>query len=139
VTAVFTLSECGYYAPYGGDSPGPRFLVPALPFLAVGLGPAFARRPVVTALLGALSVFCSTAVLLSWMAGVHYRDTIWGEIVRVVPERGSARLMQSLPAEVLTWGTNRIVGAAVICLFAVAAFVAATAGSMRRVRAQAGR
>ena len=43
----------GYFLPYGGVSPGPRFLVPAIPFLAVGLGPAFARLPVLTTLLAA--------------------------------------------------------------------------------------
>ncbi len=43
VAIVFFLVDSGYFAPYGGLSPGPRFLVPSLPFLALGLGPAFAR------------------------------------------------------------------------------------------------
>ena len=43
VSVAFLVLELGYYDPYGGDSPGPRFFIPALPFLAVGLAPAFAR------------------------------------------------------------------------------------------------
>ena len=43
VVAFFVMLNCGYFLPYGGTSPGPRFLVPALPFLALGLAPAFAR------------------------------------------------------------------------------------------------
>ncbi len=35
----------GYYLPFGGGSPGPRFLVPMLPFLAVPLSLAFRRWP----------------------------------------------------------------------------------------------
>ncbi len=38
----------GYFLPYGGVSPGPRFFIPAVPFLAVGLAPAFARIPIAT-------------------------------------------------------------------------------------------
>ena len=34
MTVAFVLSDAGYFLPYGGNSPGPRFLVPALPFLA---------------------------------------------------------------------------------------------------------
>ena len=44
VAAVFVLSNCGYFDPYGG-SPGPRFLAAGLPFIALGLGPAFAWAP----------------------------------------------------------------------------------------------
>jgi hypothetical protein len=130
--AVFVIAECGYFLPYGGASPGPRFLVPSLPFLAVGLGPAFRRLPIVTTVLAAISLVASTAVILSWVGGRHYRDTLWGEILRVVPERGSARLMYSLPANVLTWGANRLVGAAVVSGLAVVALAVALSSTPRR-------
>ena len=45
MSAGYILANCGYFQPYGGDSPGPRFLAVALPFLALGLANAFAWRP----------------------------------------------------------------------------------------------
>src|SRR5919201_6305238 len=41
----------GYFDPLGGLSPGPRYFVPALPFLALGLADAYGRWPRATALL----------------------------------------------------------------------------------------
>src|SRR5207237_6405269 len=66
VTAAFLVLNCGYFLAYGGFSPGPRFLAPALPFLAVGLAPAFARVPRLTARLAAVSITAPTARLLPW-------------------------------------------------------------------------
>ena len=37
-----------YWQPLGGGTPGPRFLIPVLPFLAVGLAPAFRHHRAVT-------------------------------------------------------------------------------------------
>ena len=37
VVVLFVLLDAGYFLPYGGGTPGPRFLAPALPFLALGL------------------------------------------------------------------------------------------------------
>ena len=45
---AFFLYDSAYWQPLGGDTPGPRFLIPALPFLAVGLAPAFRRFRSVT-------------------------------------------------------------------------------------------
>jgi hypothetical protein len=47
--------NAGYYLPFGGDVPGPRFLVAALPFLAVGLAVALRERPAPTLGLAAAS------------------------------------------------------------------------------------
>ena len=38
VAITYFLYNAGYWLPFGGGSPGPRFLIPALPFLAIGLG-----------------------------------------------------------------------------------------------------
>ncbi|MHB8469828.1 MAG: hypothetical protein ACYDCH_08750 [Gaiellaceae bacterium] len=48
ITIAFVLLDAGYFPPYGGTSPGTRFLVPALPFLALGPAAAFERLPRLT-------------------------------------------------------------------------------------------
>jgi hypothetical protein len=48
VFTAFVLIDAGYYDPFGGLSPGPRFAIPALPFLAYGLAWALLERPLVT-------------------------------------------------------------------------------------------
>ena len=125
VTAIFVVAECGYFLPYGGVSPGTRFLTPALPFLALGLAPAFARFRVVTTVLAGVSVIATTAVMLTWRVGAPYRDTVWGEIGRVFTQRGSSRLANEVTKTVLVWGPNRLIGAAVTVLLAAAVFVLA--------------
>ena len=53
---LLVLANCGYFLPYGGTHVGPRFLVPSLPFVALGLAPAFARWFRTTAVLAAVSI-----------------------------------------------------------------------------------
>ena len=48
VAAVYFIYNSGYWLPFGGGSPGPRFLIPALPFLAIGLAFAYRRLPALT-------------------------------------------------------------------------------------------
>jgi hypothetical protein len=48
VAAVYFIYNAGYWLPFGGGTPGPRFLIPALPFLAVGLAFAYKRLPALT-------------------------------------------------------------------------------------------
>jgi hypothetical protein len=48
VAAVYFIYNSGYWLPFGGGTPGPRFLIPALPFLAVGLAFAYKRLPALT-------------------------------------------------------------------------------------------
>ena len=45
---AYSLYNMGYWQPFGGGTPGPRFLVPLLPFLALGLAFAFRRFPATT-------------------------------------------------------------------------------------------
>ena len=92
VVAVFVVYNAGYFDPYGGRSPGPRFLVPALPFLLLGLPFALARWPIVTAGLVLASTLVSTFVAATWMLTSAFRfdrppDTVW-EIVGM-PEYGA--------------------------------------------------
>ena len=48
VAAVYFLYNSGYWLPFGGGTPGPRFLIPALPFVAIGLAYAYKRLPALT-------------------------------------------------------------------------------------------
>lgn len=60
IPVVFLFVTAGYYDPFGGLSPGPRFFVPALPFLALGLAPVFARWRTVAV----VATFASMALVL---------------------------------------------------------------------------
>jgi hypothetical protein len=66
VTLAFVLSNGGYFLPYGGNSPGPRFLTPALPFLLLGLPYALERAPRVTLLLALASALLTGCQTLTW-------------------------------------------------------------------------
>jgi hypothetical protein len=48
VALVYFIYNSGYWLPYGGGTPGPRFLIPALPFVAIGLAYAYRRLPALT-------------------------------------------------------------------------------------------
>jgi hypothetical protein len=57
VVVYFVLMNAGYYMWYGGSAFGPRHLIPALPFLCLGLPFAFRRpRPLIFGALLAISV-----------------------------------------------------------------------------------
>ena len=48
IAAVYFIYNSGYWLPFGGGTPGPRFLIPALPFVALGLPYAYKRLPALT-------------------------------------------------------------------------------------------
>jgi hypothetical protein len=115
ITAVFVLSDAGYFLPYGGGSPGPRFLVAALPFLALGLGPAFRRWPRTTTTLAAISIVLTTADLMTW--ALRQETDTW------YPGRGESDVAKT----VWVWlGLNRTYGGAIVLLCALAALAVAT-------------
>ena len=59
VVVLFLAYNAGYYLPFGGWTPGPRFLMPALPFAAalVALAPAITRFVAVPLIAAAVAVF----------------------------------------------------------------------------------
>ena len=56
IPLLFLVYNSAYFIPYGGQGPGPRFLVPALPFLALPLAAVLRARPLVVAGIGLVSV-----------------------------------------------------------------------------------
>lgn len=56
VTVAFLVFNAGYHPLFAGAVPGPRLLVPALPFVVVPLAPAYRRYPGCTVALAAASV-----------------------------------------------------------------------------------
>ncbi len=48
IAAAYFIYNTGYWLTFGGGTPGPRFLVPALPFVALGLATAYRRMPALT-------------------------------------------------------------------------------------------
>ena len=45
IVVAYFVYDAGYWLPMGGGSPGPRFLIPTLPFLALGIAHAWRRWP----------------------------------------------------------------------------------------------
>jgi hypothetical protein len=120
VVVAFVLLNSGYFLPYGGGSPGPRFLAPSLPFLLVGLPCALARFRLPTLVL----VFASTVLMsidaLSW--GVRKEgDLSW------IPGKNDV-----MTTAWMWLGLHRDAGAAVCFVFALAAFAAGTLALVRR-------
>ncbi|MDP1849695.1 MAG: hypothetical protein Q8K79_18050 [Solirubrobacteraceae bacterium] len=77
--------NAGYWLPLGGGSPGPRFLIPILPFLALGLAVAWRRWPAVTLALTAISATTMViATMTHPMIGVN-DPGVW--IDRMLEER----------------------------------------------------
>ncbi|HEX4108834.1 MAG TPA: hypothetical protein VHX88_11905 [Solirubrobacteraceae bacterium] len=45
IFVLYLIYDSGYYLPYGGGTPGPRFLITSLPFLGLPIAVAFKRFP----------------------------------------------------------------------------------------------
>ncbi len=77
VFSYFWLLNAGYYMWDGGAAAGPRHMLPALPFLALGLGAAWTRAPGLTAV---LSVVSGAQMLLLTAASpevAQFGDPLW--------------------------------------------------------------
>jgi hypothetical protein len=89
---AFLIYNAGYDVPFGGDSPGPRFLVAMLPFLAVPLAVSYERWPWFTLALAIPSAVYAVGVTVTgplqasgwgWVTSPGH-DTA-GELARFVP------------------------------------------------------
>jgi hypothetical protein len=85
VGAAFLVFDAGNIYPYGGTSPGPRYLAPALPFVLLGLAPALERMRRTTLVLAVVSVVVTTILAVMWMKndGLNFGalpDTVWAHV-----------------------------------------------------------
>lgn len=109
VPAVFLVYNAAYYLPFGGQGPGPRFLVPALPFLALPLAAALRTRPLLALSLGVVSIgVMAVATFTGPLTGVEYGIGTWlerlghGDVVKsVLSGLGIDGLMAVMPSAVL--------------------------------------
>ena len=80
LVVAFVVYNSGYTVPFGGGSPGPRFLIPMLPFLALGFAPAYRKWPWSTAALAIpsggvmLGVTATTPLTPHWSWRHHVFD-----------------------------------------------------------------
>jgi hypothetical protein len=72
---AFLIYNSGYEDPFGGWSPGPRFLVQILPFVAIPLALAFRAWPLTTLLLALGSATTMTMITVSQPISAH--DGSW--------------------------------------------------------------
>jgi hypothetical protein len=65
IVLAFLVYNAAYYLPFGGATPGPRFLVPLLPFLALPLAAVYRRWWFVALAAGAVSAFWMVAATIA--------------------------------------------------------------------------
>ncbi|MBJ7458064.1 MAG: hypothetical protein JHD02_02635 [Thermoleophilaceae bacterium] len=87
IAAIFisyVAYNSGYWLPFGGGSPGPRFLVPVIPFLGLALAPAFKKLPA-TALALTLPSMLVMATATATLPMIGNGDVgIWPRLVQMV-------------------------------------------------------
>ena len=62
---LFVLLQSGWVSPFGGASPGPRYVTPSLAFLAPGVAYAFGRAPAATAAAAAFGIVTMATATLT--------------------------------------------------------------------------
>jgi hypothetical protein len=120
ITAVvvgYFLYDTGYWLPMGGGSPGPRFLIATLPFLAVGIGCAWRRLPGPTLALAVPSAVTMIVATLTYPLIGPGQSSLWMDRLR------QASFQHTL-VSVLGGDNGWLAVAPVLAAFAVAAVLA---------------
>jgi hypothetical protein len=126
VALVFVGAECGYGDPYGGYSPLPRYLIPALPFLSVGFACAFNRLRTGTTLLAAISIATTMTFTLTWTAGYVFPHGVWGAALSIAGDVNGSWLTAHRAPNALDWlGANPALAGATAWLMGFAALAVA--------------
>jgi hypothetical protein len=82
ICACYVGYDSGYYLPFGGGSPGPRFLITMLPFLGFPIALALRRYPGPTVALAGISI--TTAVIATIthpLVGYEPETVIWTRLL----------------------------------------------------------
>jgi hypothetical protein len=82
VVGAYFLYNAGYWQPFGGGTPGPRFMIPALPFLALGLAFAYRRLPATTLALAIPSALWMLAASLTYPLIGDQGTGVWVDDLR---------------------------------------------------------
>ncbi len=134
VIVIFLFLNSGYFLALRRHPSGPRFLLPALPFLALGLGPASARAPRLTSVLAFVSISSMTAIFLDWGAQTSMRGGIFSELARIPFQVGSSRYDRYLEATAFDWVLpGRAWGAVLTGIAGLAAFAGAYRARSRAI------
>jgi hypothetical protein len=126
IAVVYFTYNTGYWLPFGGGSPGPRFLIPAMPFVAVGLAAAYRRLPAITLALAIPSAAFMTLGMFTFPLLGEQGTWIWVERVR-------ERFFEHTLFGVLGVGTPWLSIAPVLALIAAAVALAAVATPATRI------
>jgi hypothetical protein len=81
VALTYFVYNAGYWLPLGGGTPGPRFLIPALPFLAIGFAFAYRRLPATTLALAITSMLFMGAAAISFPLLGEQGPGEWGDYI----------------------------------------------------------
>jgi hypothetical protein len=82
VCLCFLVYNSGYYLPFGGGAPGPRFMITMLPFLACPLGLALKRFPAPTIALAAVSITTMAVLTVTHpLVGYENETVVWTRLL----------------------------------------------------------
>jgi hypothetical protein len=90
LAAAFLVYNSAYYLPFGGFPPGPRFLVPLLPFLVLPIAAAWRSLPAMSLALALASIVVTWVALVAEPLGASEDAGTWfhrlqdGDVTRTV-------------------------------------------------------
>lgn len=120
IVTTFVLYNSGFFSPFGGASPGPRYLTPALPFAAV----LVALIPLMFRAIAELGILVSVALVL--VATATMPNSL--EVVQApLTDDWLPRLVVGDLAETTAWRRFGMVGLQPVGVLAVAALAAVAA------------
>jgi len=99
VALAFLVISAGYFDPYGGLSPGPRYFATSLPFLVLGLAETYTRWPRLTAVAALASVAAMLFEAATYGPNFDF-ETVWS--VLGLPRAAALPLVLAPAAAALT-------------------------------------